>query len=264
MNKIENIVKSLKECDIKLSLESFVIEQNDEITNAVRAELDKLELAEIEKINKFLTHLLNVCYHYKLYEEEDNDVELIDKLSLNDLFLYKETVIYFLGRLSIKPDIEIIKKAYYLEDNKYIKLNLVFTSLCTYDEEIELDFVRLCIDNNEYDLMLRSWTMAYFKLEKNPYDYIDTKDSDFEEAKLPRIKRLAINDESNKKYEKAMSFRLMDLLVIFLFIRNRDKKYLTNEELDIIKNTNIEFSRYSNTKKELMTYLQSKIIEKSN
>lgn len=261
MNKIEDIIKSLINSDIKLSLNSFIIEQNDEITNSVRKRLDELSIDEIKKVSEFLSHLLNMCYNGKLYKDDNYDLELIDSLDSKDLFLYKETVIYLLGRLAVKPNIELIKKAYYLEDNKYVKLNLVFTSLCTFDEEIELDFVKLCIDNDEYDLMLRSWTMAYFKLVDNPYDYVDSKNSNFEEAKLPRIKRLAILEETNEKYEKAMSFRLMDLLVLFLFVRSRNSKVLTEQDIEVIKNTNIEFNRYSTNKKELMYDLQEKIID---
>ena len=86
----------------------------------------------------------------------------------------------------------------------------------------------------------------------NPYD-------DWTPAKLPRLKRLAINDEKNPKYKKALAFRLLDLTTIYLFIRNRKNETLLENEKDIIKNTNIDFEIYSNEKKQIMNNLIQKI-----
>ncbi len=263
MEVIDNVVKSLENCDLKSAIKSFVIEQNDEITNGVRAKLDKMPNSKIIEIKEFLNHLLNLCYNGNLFEEKLNDDNnLISKLNEKELFLFKETVIYFLGRLSVDPDIDVIKKAYFNEDNKYCQLNLVFTSLCTFEETIEMDFVQKCMKNSEYDKMLRSWTMAYFKMVENPYAYEDTPSSDWTEARNPRINRLKINDPSNPKVKKAMSFRLLDLLVLYLFIENRNFSCLTSEEKQVVESANIDYEKYSPKKKALMRELKSNILNK--
>lgn len=260
MDVVNNLIKTFEKLDTNLATKYFIVSHNDNITNKVREYLDGLSKKEVSKILEYLNHLLNVCYDYKLYDDaKQKDDTLIAKLSKKELFLFKETIIYFIGRLNLLPDIEILKKVYYLDDNKYIKLNVAFTSLLTFDEEIELDFSKLILSNDEYNLMLRSWTMAFFANSNSPYDYVDKGIDDWAKAKMPRIKRLTINEESDYKYKKAMAFRLFDLIVLYIFLENRNES-LTNEEKDIIKNANINYKEYSDKKKELLNDLKQKII----
>lgn len=261
MDVVNKIFEALKECNVEEAIKCFNVEHNDEITNGVRAKLDELSEEEIVKVKDFLNHLLNMSYDNALFDGS-GEPSLVNVLDEKDLFLFKETVIYFLGRLKVKPDIDILKKAYFMEENKYTKLNLAFTSLCTFDETIEMDFVNKCSVGSEYDKMLRSWTMAYFTMANNPYDYVDTKDSDWSKAKIPRIKRLAINDSKIPKYEKAMSFRLMDLLVLNLFAQNREDNSFTEEEKEIVENASDEYLLYSENKKKLIKELKKDILSK--
>jgi len=262
MEKIEKIVSALENCDFNMALESFVIEQNDDITNGVREKLDGMPQVKIQKIRDFLSNLLNLCYDGKLLDgEEKETVSMLSSLKEHDLFLFKETVIYFLGRLSLEPDIEILKKAYFADENKYIRLNLVFASLCTFDETIEMDFVNRCSVGSDYDEMIRSWTMAYFNMIDDPYHYVDTKDSDWTKARLPRIKRLRINNPEDLKYKKAMSFRLLDLLVLHLFLENRNES-LSEDDKEVVENTFIEYEKYSSEKQQLMRTLKKDILNK--
>lgn len=262
MKEIEDIVSALETCDIKKALESFIIEQNDEITNGVRERLDKFSQERIQEIKEFLSYLLDLSYDGSLLGDGDNDdIAMLSSLSENDLFLFKETVIYFLGRLSVEPDVEILKKAYFADENKYIRLNLVFASLPTFDETMEMDFVNRCSVGSDYDQMIRSWTMAYFNMIDDPYHYVDTKDSDWSKARDPRIKRLGINDPEHPKYKKAMAFRLLDLLVLYLFLENRGES-LSEEDKEVVENADVEYERYSPAKKQLMKTLKSNILHR--
>ncbi len=260
---VERVVEACLVCDIKLATESFIVEQSDNFTNAVREKIDLLSLDKQQDIQNFFYHILNVCYNGNLFSDNRQEQDtLIEKLDNKDMFLLKENVIYFLGRLSISPDIKLLKKIYDLDENKHIKLNLAFSSLSTFCEGIEMDFVNRFSPNNDYDLCLRSWTMAYFKAAENPYQYVDSSSDDWEVAKIPRIKRLAINDEENPKFLKAMSFRLMDLLVIDLFLENRKRDDLTIDDKKIIENTFIDYDRYSMQKREKLRELKQKILRK--
>lgn len=259
----KNIVEACIACDIKLATENFIVEQNDNITNDVREKIDLLPKEKQEDIQRFFYHLLNVSYGFKLYPEEPQDQDCyVVGLKEKEMFLLRETVIYFLGRLSILPDINILKKIYEIDENKYAKLNLVFSSLPTFAEDLEMDFINRFAPNNEYDIMLRSWTMAYFKCADNPYQYIDSPTDDWEPAKVPRIKRLGINDENNPKYLKAMSFRLLDLFVLNLFLESREKESLTSEEKQIIESSYIDYYKFSNAKKEKLKELKQRILKK--
>lgn len=72
---------------------------------------------------------------------------------------------------------------------------------------------------------------------------------------------MSINDEANPKFKKAMAFRLLDLVVLYLFVNNRKDDTLTDEEKQIIRNANIEYELYSENKKELMSKLKKMILD---
>ncbi len=259
-NNIKELINTFANCDIENAAKYFILPHNDSITNEVRAYLDNLDMDKITQIKDFLSHILNVCYDYKLFDESaDEKDKVIKNLNEEDTFLLKETAIYFIGRLKILPDMNILKKAYYLENNKHIMLNLAFASLATFDEEIELDFISKFEPGNEYDTILRSWTMAFFANSTSPYTYKDSTTDNWEKAKMPRLKRLAINEETNAKFNKAMSFRLMDLLVLYLFLQNR-KETLNDEEKEIVKNANIEYYKFSTQKKDILEKYKSLIL----
>ena len=261
--EIKKMITALTERTTEKAIEGFTIECNNEITNQVREYLDTLTEKELIEIQEYLNNLLNLCYDGKLLNIpiKEEELKMIQDLSEKDKFLLKETIIYFSGRLPIKTNLDILKKAYYLDDNKYIKLNITFTSLSTFDEEIEDDFTSKLIPGNEYDDMLRSWTMAFFKNIDNPYMYKDQKTDNWTVAKKPRINRLNINDENNSKYKKAMSFRLLDLIVLYLFLENRKTDTLSENEKDIIKKALIDFPLYSEQKKDKMRDYKEKILK---
>ena len=128
---INKMINTFKNRTIDSAIEGFTIEQNDEITNSVREYLDSLSDEELISIEEYLKTLLNYCYKGKLFDQElnDEDITKINKLNDKELFLLKESIIYFYGRLKIDSDISILKKVYDMDNNKYIKLNTTFESL---------------------------------------------------------------------------------------------------------------------------------------
>lgn len=258
---MEEMIKAFSTKKLHDAIDGFVIELNDDNTNEVRKYLDKLPYAELIEVKKYLNKLLNICYNGTLFNDEVTieEIHIFNILNEKQKYLFKQTIIYFLGRLPIEIDLNVLKKAYKNEEDNHTKLNIVCSTLSSFDEELELDFVNKLLNDKEYDKMLRSWTMAFFKKLDNPYKYKDNPYDDWTPAKLPRLKRLAINDEKNPKYKKALAFRLLDLTTIYLFIRNRKNETLLENEKDIIKNTNIDFEIYSNEKKQIMNNLIQKI-----
>ena len=57
-----------------------------------------------------------------------------------------------------------------------------------------------------------------------------------------------------------MAYKLLDLCVIYLFKKSRSIDYITAEDKEIIKKTNIDYEQFSETKKNMMTNLIEKII----
>ena len=253
----EKIFNALINKDINLATEALTMPNTDSVTNSVRKKLNSLTPKQILEIQDFLYLLLNSCYQNKLFYSNTSLASLT--LEADKLFLLKENIIYYLGRLSVPPDVQILKSAYDLDSDLHIKLNITFSSLITFDETIEKDFISKFKPGNNYDLLLRSWTMAFFANSNNPYVYKDIKNDDWSLAKKPRINRLSINSSENPKYLKAMSFRALDLLVLYLFLENRKTDVLTKAESAIVSNSFIEYPKFSKTKIQFLKSLKEKL-----
>lgn len=257
----EKIFNALINKDINLATEALTMPNTDSVTNSVRKKLNSLNPKQILEIQDFLYLLLNSCYQNKLFYSNTSLASLT--LEADKLFLLKENIIYYLGRLSVPPDVQILKSAYDLDSDLHIRLNITFSSLITFDETIEKDFISKFKPGNNYDLLLRSWTMAFFANSNNPYVYKDIKNDDWSLAKKPRINRLSINSSENPKYLKVMSFRAFDLLVLYLFLESRPKDSLSTEELNIVKNSYIDFYKFSPEKKLYLKELKEKIVARN-
>ncbi len=221
---------------------------SNEITDLVRAKISSLSLEEQMVIAERLEQILETCYF------DDG----ADKLSSQELFYLKESLIYYIGRISI-PNIDLLKRIYAVEEDKHLLLNIAFSSLVTGDEEIEADFISRIKPGNEYDNLIRSWTMAFFANAEDPYSYVDTGEDDWSLAKQARLKRLAINDSNNSKFAKAKAFRWLDLAVIDLFLENRGAFAMTGDDYEIVSDTDVNLDGYSDNKVKQLTLLKSKI-----
>lgn len=259
--QLENLIEALKNKDFKNTVYGLCIESNNDKTDRIKEQLGKLPKEDITSIQKFLEEVLNYCYNGNLFNMNINNEysSIIKDLSEKDLFLLKESIIYYIGRISNNINLDLLKKIYYLDNNKYIKLDVAFSTLLTFDEEIELDFVNKLYPGSEYDKMIRSWTLAFFKNANNPYEYVDNEEDDWEKARTPRIIRLKINSDKDPKYKKAMAFRLLDLQIIYLFLANRKNYKLSLDEKETINNTFIEYELYSKEKVEILKDLIIKI-----
>lgn len=260
---MENILLVFSERTIQSAVQGFIVSLNDDITNKVREKLESLPEQELIEIKEFLNKLLNLFYNGQLYEMniDTNEMSIINNLTEEEKFKIKTIALYFIGRLPVKADLDILKKAYYLDNNKYIKMDIAYSTFQMFDEEIELDFIEKLTTNDEYNEMIRSWTMAFFKNSVSPYEYRDKSEDDWTLAKTPRINRLKINEKENPKFKKAMAYRLVDLVIMYLFIENRRKSSLTNEEKEIIRNATVDFEYYSENKKQIINDFKKKLLE---
>ena len=260
---MEKILLVFSERTVQSAVQGFTVSLNDNITNKVREKLESLTEQELIEIKEFLNKLLNLLYDGQLYEMNinTNEMSLINNLTEEEKFKIKTIALYFIGRLPVKADLDILKKAYYLDNNKYIKMDIAYSTFQMFDEEIELDFIKKLTTNDEYNEMIRSWTMAFFKNSASPYEYRDKIEDDWTLAKTPRINRLKINEKENPKFKKAMAYRLVDLVIMYLFIENRRKSSLTNEEKEIIRNATVDFEYYSENKKQIINDFKKKLLE---
>ena len=250
MYTVESLVQAMLKSDIQTILMLGNQANNNEITDKVRDYIACLSKEEREIISKRLEKILNHCYFQV--------TPAFEKLSKQELFYLKESLIYYIGRIS-KPDITLLKKIYSVEENKHLLLNIAFSSLITGDEEIEADFISRIVPGNDYDNLIRSWTMAFFANSEDPYSYVDTGKDDWSLAKTARLKRLSINDSNHPKFAKAKAFRWLDLVVIDLFLENRGARAMSNDDYKVISETDVILDGYSSNKIKQLTLLKSKI-----
>lgn len=226
------------------------VAHNNEITDNVRESIRSLSSEDQKRITKRLEQILYDCYF--------DMTPILTKLSAKELFYLKERLIYYIGRIS-KPDISLLKNIYSTEENKLLLLNIAFSSLITGDEEIEADFISRISPGNDYDKLIRSWSIAFFANSDDPYSYIDTGKDDWSLAKQARLKRLAINDKNNPKFSKTKAFRWLDLVVIDLFLENRGNDAMSSDDYKIVSDTNVELEGYSKNKVKQLKLLKTKI-----
>lgn len=252
MDKINEIVENMLTND-ELTVNSLILgSSGNQITDKVREEIGKLPEEQRNRINKRLENILTACY-------SSNEIEL-KNLSSKELFLLKESLIYYIGRITKTPNIKLLKNIYKKETDNHLKLNITFSSVMTGDEEIEQDFIEKIKPGNDLDLLIRSWTLAFFANMENPYNYID-EGKDWSLAKLARLKRLIINDESSEKFEKAKAFRWLDLTVINLFLNNRGYDSMDEKDYEIVENAKVDFPSYSEEKVKKLKLLKKDIAE---
>lgn len=250
MNNVDLLINAmLTNTDETITLLGSHVNGN-ETTDTVRKEIASLSNDNQAKIAHRLEQILYDCYF--------DITPKLESLSEDNLFYLKESLIYYIGRIS-KPNLELLKEIYKIETNKHLLLNIAFSSLATGDEEIESDFISRIVPGNDYDNLIRSWTMAFFANAEDPYSYVDNGKDDWSLAKLARLKRLAINDKANPKFNKAKAFRWLDLVVIDLFLENRGNRAMSEEDYKIVDNTNVELDGYSPSKTKKLTLLKSKI-----
>ena len=238
----------------EVALDYLARPNNNENTDLLK---EKIKLLDNKNKQILVNNLENIIKDILMKEDKN---EKIKELPKDKKFFIMENAIYYIGRSEVTPNIELLKNIYYITDNFYIKQNIAFTLLPFYIEEIELNFVYNILKNEKYQEKLRSWTMAFFYCKENPYNYVDNGKDDWELAKNARINRLKINDEKDSRIEKAKSFRLMDLLVLYLFKKSRGNQILNDREIEIIKNSKIAWKEYSKEKEKLIIELKGKLI----
>jgi len=61
-------------------------------------------------------------------------------------------------------------------------------------------------------------------------------------------------------YPLNLAFRLLDLVVLYLFIRNRKVNNLTDEEKQVIRDARIDYEEYSDEKKKKIQEVKNLIL----
>ena len=118
--------------DVEDSIKYLCGPNNNDETDDIKTEIKKL--SDNDKII-LIKNLENIIKYILLNEQIEG---FIDNINLSDenRFNLIENAIYYIGRIGIKPDVELLKKVYNQTENYFIKQNITFTVLPYYVEDI--------------------------------------------------------------------------------------------------------------------------------
>lgn len=111
--------------DVEDSIKYLCGPNNNDETDDIKTEIKKL--SDNDKII-LIKNLENIIKYILLNEQIEG---FIDNINLSDenRFNLIENAIYYIGRIGIKPDVELLKKVYNQTENYFIKQNITFTVL---------------------------------------------------------------------------------------------------------------------------------------
>lgn len=111
--------------DVEDSIKYLCGPNNNDETDDIKTEIKKL--SDNDKII-LIKNLENIIKYILLNEQIEG---FIDNINLSDenRFNLIENAIYYIGRIGIKPDVELLKKVYNKTENYFIKQNITFTVL---------------------------------------------------------------------------------------------------------------------------------------
>lgn len=253
------------------SLKALEVRYNYSVTKFIKDELMFMRESDINLIrNNILCIMSKICNipYRKLGLKEcklsNEFIGYIKKLNSENKTVVRNEIYYFLARLpmiSYEQELEclrILRLAYMSENNIRVKRTIAISSAILGAEDIELDYANEILNNPESNRIDRSFTLVYYQdvNHSNPFDYIDSEDTQWTMSRECRVNRLKSNNI------KALRMRSFDLITIFNFVKSRNGMFLPDEEeIKVIQNCDIECDVFSIEKKELLRKVRKDLLQ---
>ena len=169
----------------------------------------------------------------------------------------RELAIYYIGRLVLEKTPKLLMFAYKYDTNYVIKRIAVLGLILNNDEKAEKEYLDSLIPGSREDITQRSLTLVYFGDDVGDiYTYKDNNIISWEKSKCAIINRLQIDNRRNYLY------RYWDLRTLYLFCYSRKScDLISDEDFEIIKQTNINSHLYSEAKKRYISEEKEKLIQ---
>lgn len=260
----------ISKCD-EYSIDALLWEYKHSVTSFIQEKFKLISHHELE--NDFL-NLISILLNTEPYRNQtslnkyrrpinDKLKKRIQSLSKEDMRTVKNQIIYFISRIPnidkslVSVGNQVVKVIYEKEKDEYNKRSAAIGATILGNNEVELRYAQELLNNPESDLRDRSFTMVYYQdvKEKNPFIYVDDEVSEWDNSRQSRLKRLSDNSE------KSLRLRTFDLITIFNFTRSRINSFVpTQEELDIVRNCELNIISYSDEKRELLTKVKEDLV----
>lgn len=188
---------------------------------------------------------------------------MINRMSLANQQTLKNQIIYFAARI---PDIDqklvaegndVIEEVYLYDDNVFNRRSAAIGATILGNTKVELLYAQELLNDYNSNLRDRSFTMVYYQdvKEVSPFEYIDDGIHSWDNSRKSRINRLKTDTSKN------IRMRTFDLITIYNFTVSRNGTFIpSEEELETVKNCNINLSVYTDEKKALLNIVKNNII----
>ena len=188
----------------------------------------------------------------------------INALTENERRIIKNQIIYFISRIPndknnlLDVGNKVIEVIYNSEQDEYNRRSAAIGATILGNVEIELQYAYELRTSDDCNLRDRSFTMVYYQdvRNKSPFSYIDDCVSNWDNARYYRLERLQSHSE------KDLRLRTFDLVTILNFTKSRRESFVPSEqELNIIRNCDIEVQSYDERKRRLLRETKQELLQ---
>ncbi len=191
---------------------------------------------------------------------KNNLVGLYNKTD-SDQISVLEQLIYYVTRLGIDVT-DFLEKV--VDDNPtHLRMRLTIAYGCVLSEnkkirKYALDYAKSISEGSDDAITNRAWTLIYFGdvNDRDPYTYLDDEKRSWENARKARIKRFTRKKPRLKDYR----FRLFDIPLFYSFLKDREWNDISEEEYDIILNTEFPKDVFNADEIEFLENEKSKLL----
>lgn len=241
----DKVFNAVKQGDIYL-IDAIKIPLRNDVTDFVRSAISGS--SEVEIIN-IQNNLINAYQQIDVAEDSilsENARNAILEMDEKEQFALKNELIYLVTRI---PDPtnripNFLQEINSKNKDPYILLDIAYAATLTGPTQIALDYAKTLEPGSQNGLINRSWTLAYFgDVQANPHEYQDTNKVPWTKSREARLRRF------QKANYKALRFRILDFPLMYCYYVDRDWRDVNEADYEIIANTDIENSVFSEEEK---------------
>lgn len=232
----------------------------DDVTNMTWEYLESLQPVRLKKMYNNLFDVYTQIYEPQktiLSQEACKQIQAMDGMLK---LMLKDEIIYFALRL---PIIDISAFFEYASepsrvDHPIIELGLAYGIGMRKSHPFALAFAQKLRPGSPESLLNRSWTVAFFGDQRtlNIYEFEENPVASWDMARAARMKRF------RKNTEKAYRYRVFDIPLLYCFYDSRDwTGCISEEELTIIKNCDIDWPYYSKQEKDFLREQKKRLVD---
>lgn len=232
----------------------------DDVTNMTWEYLESLHPARLQKMYDNLFDVYKQVYEPQetfLSQEACKQIQAMDGMLKLKL---KDEIIYFALRLPIIDISEFFQFASEPSrvDHPIIELGLAYGIGLRESHPYALAFAQKLRPGTPEALLNRSWTVAFFGDQRtlNIYEFEENPAASWDMARDARMKRF------RKNTEKAYRYRVFDIPLLYCFYDSRDwTGCISEEELTIIKNCDIDWPHYTKEEKDFLREQKKRLVD---